>query len=144
MIAPEHRPVARELFERVRSHLLRQGRRARPATGGGCQYRVELAAEGGRVLRCAVGCLIPEDAYDPAIEGTSLFFVSLTDGRWTGSTDGSARLAAVLEAAGVPTFPGADRLISRLQDVHDRIPPQHWASELEAVGAAELPEEGPP
>jgi len=51
-----------ELFDRVVSHLRIQGT---PATDehGACMYRTEDG------LRCAIGCLIPDDRYDPRWEG---------------------------------------------------------------------------
>lgn len=67
----------RRTFERVRDHLLRQGRRSRPEGANlemsGCLNRT--IAEDGTVLMCAVGCLIPEDRYDPRTEGMFLMFL---------------------------------------------------------------------
>lgn len=56
-----------ETFDRVITHLKTQGRQAmlnapEIALKGSCAYR----APGG--LRCAIGCLIPDDLYDPRIE----------------------------------------------------------------------------
>jgi hypothetical protein len=60
-----------EIFDTVARHLFAQGERAGIVTdydydnneGFACRYR----APGGTV--CAVGKLIPDDAYDPAMEG---------------------------------------------------------------------------
>lgn len=53
---------AQEIFDTVVTHLRTQGRRAF-SDKTGCSYR----AEGG--LKCAVGCLIPDDAYSYKMEG---------------------------------------------------------------------------
>jgi hypothetical protein len=50
-----------QAYEKIRAHLIEQGR---PATNrsGGCVYR----NSGG--LKCAVGCLISDEAYHEALE----------------------------------------------------------------------------
>ena len=54
-----------EIFDRVAIHLMTQGH---PAVNedGDCRYR------GERGTSCAVGCLIPDELYDPEIEGESI------------------------------------------------------------------------
>lgn len=57
-----------ELFDRVARHLIQQGR---PATdGAGCRYRV--FQPDGTVLKCAIGCLIPDHVYTRSLEMTPL------------------------------------------------------------------------
>lgn len=62
--------TAQEIFTKVATHLLTQKQRARDVHPNGaespCRYRTAAG------LSCAVGCLIPEDLYDPRIEGTIL------------------------------------------------------------------------
>lgn len=48
------------IFDRVVEHLAQQGKPA--MTKGTCMYRTEDG------LSCAVGCLIPNDKYEPAME----------------------------------------------------------------------------
>lgn len=55
-----------ELFDTVARHLLTQRRQSK-VVGGQCRYRWE--DPWGRVLRCAIGCLIPDEAYKPSYEG---------------------------------------------------------------------------
>lgn len=50
------------VFDAVATHLLNQPGPAMSSTGT-CRYR----APDGRM--CAVGCLVPDDRYDPGIEG---------------------------------------------------------------------------
>lgn len=57
-------PSAQEIFNKVSTHLLTQGRAARNSKGC-CRYRT---ADG---LSCAVGCLIPDEFYRPSFEGHS-------------------------------------------------------------------------
>lgn len=56
-----------QISEKIRDHLIEQ---RRPATtpGGACMYHVNV---GGKLLMCAVGCLIPEYLYDRAMEGST-------------------------------------------------------------------------
>lgn len=54
--------TAQEIFDTVLAHLRKQGK-ASTNRSNGCRYR----GEGG--TSCAVGCLIPDELYDPVIEG---------------------------------------------------------------------------
>ena len=51
-----------QIFDTVSTHLLTQNRKA-SNSGGDCFFRTEDGAT------CAVGCLIPEAAYYPEMEG---------------------------------------------------------------------------
>lgn len=55
-----------EIFDTVARHLFAQGTRAYNENIAGCQYR------GPCGTKCAVGCLIPDEAYDPEMEGRSV------------------------------------------------------------------------
>ena len=55
-----------EIFDKVKVHLLAQGKPAVDWVTSQCRYR---APDG---LKCAVGCLITDEAYTPDIEGTVL------------------------------------------------------------------------
>ena len=57
--------TAQEVFDFVVNHLRTQGKQAVDRDGD-CQY---CTPDG---LKCAVGCLIPDDKYDPCIEGCAL------------------------------------------------------------------------
>lgn len=52
-----------QIFDKVYVHLLTQN--ARSADESGCLYKNPAG------LKCAVGCLIPDEFYDPDIEGAS-------------------------------------------------------------------------
>ena len=94
----------KEIFDRVATHLLLQGKRAcvttHPTGHMTCAYR----GDGG--TSCAVGCLITDEAYDPALEGYSVR---------------STLVREALEKSGVETeFSSARvRLLRLLQCIHD-------------------------
>lgn len=118
------------IFQRVSTHLLTQMRQARAAEDDGtefCRYRMTL--EDGTVLRCAVGCLIPDRAYDPLIEGISLYVLHIDGGsRWTdfGVDPASGVLARVMNESGVHPTKGVEAMLRRLQDIHDITSPVTW------------------
>jgi hypothetical protein len=53
-----------EIFDKVVRHLAAQG--GKSMLGPRCRYR----ADGGK--KCAIGCLIPDDYYEPEMEGLSV------------------------------------------------------------------------
>ena len=58
---------AQEIFDTVATHLLKQGRRAvNPDIPHMCHYR------GANGTACAVGVLIPDEVYDPMMEGRTV------------------------------------------------------------------------
>lgn len=100
-----------EIFNTVATHLFTQGRRAyvnpalaardRPGVTAGCLYR---APDG---TRCAVGAILPDDYYLPAMEGKALENLDLTClPEWMQQND---------------------ELLMRLQDAHDDL--GHWESD---------------
>jgi hypothetical protein len=102
-----------EIFDTVARHLFTQGKRAGILRDGDdgfygpvfrCRYRTPDGAT------CAVGRLLPDDAYDPKMEGTSV--LRLID-NFGGTLPSWMR-------------ENAD-LLDRLQKVHDQ--EDHWASD---------------
>lgn len=117
-------PTRREVFERVKAHLLAQGKAAKvsvPKTWAEgsetrCCYRT------GDGLKCAVGCLITDEAYHDGLEGNySLSPVVLDALRVSGIDVSDMRMVAMLH---------------ELQNVHDGMDPTVWASELDAIEAS--------
>ena len=87
-----------EIFDTVARHLFAQGTQAYDADVSRCQYR----GPGG--TKCAVGCLIPDEAYDPEMEGWSA----------------KALWQSFKDKPGFPHWTGAEvSLLVRLQGVHD-------------------------
>jgi hypothetical protein len=87
-----------EIFDTVARHLFTQGTQAFDADVARCQYR------GPNGTKCAVGCLIPDEAYDPEMEG------------WIAK----ALWQAFKDKPGFPQWAAAEvSLLVRLQGVHD-------------------------
>lgn len=95
--------TAQEVYDQVKEHLLQQGQRAVNDLGE-CQYR---AGD----LKCAAGCLIADDEYDPDFEGRSWANMVIT---------GKAPNSHVA-------------LIVNLQLVHDHSPVEEWSQQLARV-----------
>ena len=94
-------PTLQETFDIVASHLLRQGRRSVDSEGR-CLYR------GPNGLKCGAGCLIPDELYDPDIEGRGVK---------------CSEVEAVLD--------GHDLEVCRIgQLIHDTMPPKEWPDAL--------------
>ena len=102
-----------EIFNKVLAHLREQGRPAELEPGS-CAYR---AADGAT---CAVGCLIPDHAYDPCIEGSTLVELAFRAGGGVPDealTANSVLLDEVLARSGIAwrQYP----LLRELQIAHD-------------------------
>lgn len=99
---------AQTVFDKVVRHLHKQGKRAFQdnAVGGACLYRTK---EG---LTCAVGCLIPEEAYHSSMEGKNV--------------------TAILDF--MPKYFEHVDLLEELQNVHDSSKSRSWlVRELRSV-----------
>lgn len=91
---------SQEIFDKVFAHLLKQGCRA--MEGQSCRYRARPSpGSDGQVLSCAIGALIPDELYNPAIEGR-----------------GSAAPAVLAALPFEPTNKQIG-LMSELQTIHD-------------------------
>ncbi len=63
-----------ETFDKVVNHLRQQGRRASVGNSNeplGCRYRLQ-SDDDNIMLKCAIGCLIPDNKYNPKFEGESI------------------------------------------------------------------------
>jgi hypothetical protein len=109
----------REIFDKVRAHLLNQGVRA--MVNDACRYRTPQG------MACAVGCLIPEEFYDPMIETGVL--PRCADGLWNdkGAVDeNDDTLVDVMNQCGIPARNSVRSLLTDLQAVHDGNEPSKW------------------
>lgn len=97
-----------EIFDKVATHLLTQNERS--VALGTCMYR----GTGG--MKCAIGCLIPDDRYLPWMERRSVEYPGIS------------------EAAGVGPVPDEDEtddwLPMQLQHIHDNESPAEWRNSL--------------
>lgn len=85
-----------EAFSRMVTHLRAQGEKS--ATFEGCLYR------GPNGTMCAVGCLIPDDEYDPTMENKCVNNIPLFHG-WDVYTQS---------------------MLEFMQGIHDRSEPDKW------------------
>jgi hypothetical protein len=93
---------AQEVFDTVARHLLTQNKTS--AIGPDCMYRLGS-------LKCAAGCLIPDEAYDESFEDTTWYNL-VCNGQ-------------VPEAH--------EALITYLQEVHDNYAPEYWEDALKEL-----------
>lgn len=100
--------TAQEIFNKVRTHLLAQGRKA--SEGGTCRYRTETGE------MCAVGCLIPGYLYTEEIEAIPVCEL--------GSNNHNEILEQVLPSD-MAWQDGLD-FLSDLQLIHDLKKPEEW------------------
>jgi hypothetical protein len=107
-----------EMKEKILARL-NDGKGCAVDSCGTCVYR---DSEG---RACAVGCLIPDDVYDPGAEGPTVANLRIKGGAWSGSsTLRSNKLAAMLNAAGIPATPEVFQFLGAWQTLHDS--PYHW------------------
>lgn len=98
---------AQKTFDTVATHLIRQGRRSTATVNGStdCAYR----GRGGR--KCAVGCLVPDDLYDPEMEGLAAWALYRFPKLWKRIKE-------------------HEDLLVKLQTLHDERVPRTWHAEL--------------
>ena len=101
-----------EVFNTVKEHLLRQGTRSIwHYSSSTCLYR------GPEGRKCAIGCLIPDEYYQPSMEGIAI-------DSFRGEFD------YVLSYLGVNCDDDIE-FLQDLQNVHDSYHPDDWATALE-------------
>ena len=101
-----HQATAQEVFDQIAEHLLKQGKKSQTITGS-CKYR------GPDGLRCAAGCLLGDDEYDPQFEDRTWWTV----------------LSMLSVTYGISVY-SHDALISQTQEIHDSYTPDEWRSLL--------------
>lgn len=118
-----------DLYNVVKTHLLAQLKKSIRLNSQGeliCAYR------GDNGLSCALGCLIPDEAYHPDIEGETPYLINLNDAdsdtgtfprrytQWIGINGSDANL-------------GMLDLMTTLQGIHDNmdLEPKQWDNSLE-------------
>lgn len=105
-----------EVFNIVEKHLLEQNEKSYLCDDEdrSCAYRSE------RGLKCAVGCLFTDEAYDPAIEGKGILH--------------DERVQAVLEESlGFCPWPELLGLLDDLQGIHDNLNVEEWGQALASL-----------
>lgn len=108
-----------ETFETVVNHLLQQNAKSTSMLGD-CRYRGET---GNKVLKCAVGCLIADEHYNPDFDRMS-----------NADENFNKYIIPVVKESG---YYSEAMFLRTLQDVHDSNEPEVWRQKLELV-ASEL------
>jgi hypothetical protein len=106
---------AKQVYETVREHLLAQGVKSVVADQSGinrCAYR------GPDDLKCAVGCLIPDEAYHDYFENNSVYQL-FNQGK------------LVFKIIDMDDDEEATRLLDQLQWIHDAHKPAEWEKILD-------------
>ena len=105
-----------ELFNRVKTHLLNQGAKAvTEVVSDGinmCQYHAESG------LKCAVGCLIDDNAYDFSMEGEDI---------------NDDLVYNALRKSGIDMGGKTLSILSALQHIHDSYEPSEWSESIDRV-----------
>jgi hypothetical protein len=111
----QEKQVLQTLFDKVALHLVTQGTQARNSEGT-CLYR---DVKSGR--KCAIGALIPDENYDPSLEGESADSYII----WS-------RIPEV-QAFGVHNLSTElPQKLWLLQDIHDGYSSSNWNDQLRA------------
>jgi hypothetical protein len=98
--------LMQKAYEKIRAHLIEQGRPAMNRSGG-CVYRNSYG------LKCAVGCLISDDAYHEALEDCTPHMDNVIE---------------ALEKSGWLFTNGELQCLKEMQEKHDS-----WRGGLDAV-----------
>jgi hypothetical protein len=102
-----------DVFNYVKEHLLKQNERSVDPWSMQCQYLSQK--EDGKVLMCAVGCLIDDEWYSEKIENLSA------------SNEDVKRAIA----GSIPNWKVNTNMLSELQNIHDEYEPEQWSLKLE-------------
>ncbi len=111
-----------EVFDKVASHLLTQKRLSVNKNNSAiCRYKTKKG------LKCAIGCLIPDELYDPDIEGRTVNMI-ISSGE---PSEKTLKLKSILYQVLGGTLLLEDYLfLIELQQIHDFIQPSKWKSRL--------------
>lgn len=93
-----------EIFNKVYTHLITQGKQSITYYKQGGVTRSTCAYRGANGTSCAVGCLILDEHYDKSIEGYNVLENNVKE---------------VLDKSGVPTDDNTIKFLLDLQKIHD-------------------------
>ena len=102
-----------KIFDSVLAHLRKQGKASLNAKGK-CAYR----GEGGTA--CAVGCLIPDELYDPRIENWTVESILGLRANGAGACENEAYREVLARIAG-HLGQENEYLLAALQEAHDHM-----------------------
>ena len=111
-----------EVFNKVEANLLAQGVRSirKSLISDMCAYR------GAGGLRCAVGCLIKDEAYHKGLEGIAMWADEKEEDR-------QMLLEEALIKSGIDLNSTMTHMLSDLQSLHDTVRPEVWKQRLQKL-----------
>ena len=104
-----------DVFNYVKQHLLNQNEKSVDPWSLSCYYRAQK--EDGKVLMCAVGCLIDDNYYSDEFENSS---------------PSDLRVKQAIESS-ITNWNYNVSLLSELQNIHDEYEPDQWSLKLESL-----------
>lgn len=113
-----------ELFDTVTKHLLTQKCKALGDDGSMCRYKTDTG------LKCAAGCLIPDDKYDPRLEQATVVAHADDPGMEIGSQHGFDNYKFFKDL--VQTEENL-LFLYELQKIHDRHLSTEWVEKLQSL-----------
>jgi hypothetical protein len=102
-----------DVFNYVKEHLLKQNEKSVDPWSLSCHYRSQK--EDGKVLMCAVGCLMDDRFYSEEFENSS---------------PNDLRVRQAVESS-INNWTYNVSLLSELQHIHDEYDPDNWSLRLE-------------
>ena len=117
-----------EVFDKVATHLLKQGEKAEYSTEFGepiCAYRT---SEG---LKCAVGCLIPDDLYEERLENLPAAAFVLPRGEHMDRFNDASVALEVGKKIGLTSEHMS--ILGSLQNIHDVYITKNWRTVLQEL-----------
>ncbi len=109
-----------EIFDKVVTHARKQNAKAILGVGVlDCRYRMDDGKQ------CFFGCLIPDNLYDPKMEGKGI--------RREMGDNNLILFGKVLDFLEVDRESDDIRFLSRLQGIHDHCEPEKWEERFQDV-----------
>lgn len=118
-VAQAEAQTAQEVFDKIVTHLRAQGKKSLGATGIACKYR------GVDGLRCAVGCLLSDDEYQPWMDDSTSAGGGSIGKVMETLFHSNPSLYAKLKPHG--------HLLAEMQGLHDASDPFVWEQRFEQV-----------
>ena len=114
-------PSKQETFDLIAAHLIKQNAKSLAVDPESPWKRLACAYRGQGGMKCAAGAVLPDDRYEPSMEGGTV----VPNFRASGARPRSARVSSALEEVGHDLT-----LVHDLQQVHDYYETPEWPDAL--------------
>lgn len=115
--------IAQLVFDKTAVHLMRQGQRSTNLLTS-CVY------DDGAGRRCAIGCWIPKEKYQPGFEDVNPeTLINVGQGREVDAV-ADVMIAAIVSGIGCAPDAVPWSLLGELQGIHDEVRSERWAEGL--------------